>query len=174
MDRELLEPNLALSQRLTALTAGLAVTRNRQRWPGAIQQTTLEGGGAATTAIVPIIPSSLHLEPGSWFLIARVGVQISSTPGTPTFSGTEAFFVQLRVVNATGSALVEVLDEDVWSPATTPEAWTGGYYADSRVLFGSGTYEEPTIAQIVAYSDDTGAADHLVPWRAGKINALPF
>jgi hypothetical protein len=174
VDRELLEPDRALGQRLQRLTAGLAETRNRQRWQGAIQKTTTEGGGGALTNNTEVVVSSLTVEPGRWFIMARAGIQISSTPGGPEYTGSESFFVDLRAYDLATQVFLEELDSDFWAPAVLSEPWTGGFYAASAVLFGTGSWESPISIQVVGRADDTGSADHIIPWRGGKIIALPF
>lgn len=173
-DRKLREPNHAMKQLLTGLSQQQARMQNRQRWQGAIQRTTTEGAAAATTNNSEVTVASVDLEPGAWAVFGRAGVQISSTNGTPTFTGTEAFTVRMNVLRRDTSTILEELDIDFWCPATEDYPWTGGFYAASVTLFGSMTYDEQTTVVVVASADDGDAADHIIPWRAGKIMALPF
>lgn len=172
--RKLREPNRAMTQLLAGLTQQQARTQNRQRWPGAIQRTTVEGAAAASTNNTVVTLASVDLEPGTWALFGRAGVQISSTNGTPTFTGTEVFSVTMNVLRRDTTEILEELDADFWCPATEDYPWSGGFYAASVILFGSMTHDEQTTVVVTVSADEGDTADHIVPWRAGKIMALPF
>lgn len=173
-DRNLTEPGRSMEQLLTRLQSGQQRTQNRQRWPGAIQRTAVDGGSTTMTGSAVATLAAIDLDAGTWAVFGRAGVDISSTPAAPVFTGTEEFVVSMNVLQRDTTLVMEQLDVDSWSPAVTEVAWTGGHYAASVVLFGSLTYEiETTVTLSVAAVDDASAA-HLIPWRGGKLMALPF
>lgn len=173
-DRRLLEPNRALAQTLAGLRNGQARTQNRQRWPGAIQHTVAEGTNSATSNGTLATLAAVNLEPGTWFVIARAGVQISSTAGSPLFSGTEVFTTSLKVHKRDIATPLETVDQDVWSPAVDSVTGTNVAYSQAIILFASFTFDFRTTVVLSGSSDDPVAADHTVTWRGGKIEALPF
>lgn len=172
--RKLLEPERAMSQTMSGLVNAQQRTANRQSWPGAMQQSASELFASTASTGVEFRLGSVTLDPGGWGLIARAGVQISSTPGVPTFTGTETFVVRLKAYDETGVTLLETVDADFWAPAVTEDQWTGGYYADSCLVFGQIKYDETVMVVLSVACTDAEGASHIIPWRAGKILALPF
>lgn len=172
--RDLSEPRRAGLQMLERLRTGQARSENRQQWAGAIQRTTTEGVAAVVSNNTRVTLSAINVDPGTWAVFGRAGVQISSTPGVPTFTGREIFTVRLNVLDRETQAFREELDFDTWSPAVESDAYAGGSYAHSVMLFGSMTYETPTTIVVVGSADELYGADHIIPWRAGKLMALPF
>lgn len=172
--RDLGEPSRAQEKLLRDLTQGMRRSQNRQQWAGAIQRTTAEGSAATTTNGSLTTLSSIDLEPGTWAVIGRAGVAISSTNGVPTYTGREAFSIKMNVLRRDSTEILEELDAEVWSPAVDSDVWATGFYSDSKMLFGSMTYEIQTTVVITASVSDSGSAAHIVPWRAGKLMALPF
>lgn len=172
--RDLGEPSRAQEKLLRDLVTGQRRSQNRQQWTGAIQRTTTEGSGAATTNGSQVTLSSIDLEPGTWAVFGRAGVQISSTNGVPTFSGREAFTIKMNVLRRDSTDILEELDAEVWAPAVDSEVWATGFYSASAMLFGSMTYDAQTTVVVVGSTLDSGSAAHIIPWRAGKLMALPF
>lgn len=173
-DRRLTEPALAMAQTIANLRNAQRQGFNRQRWPGAIQRTVTEGTGAATTNGTQVSLGAVNLEPGTWFVIARAGVSISSTSGAPVFTGAEAFTARLELLERDSLTVLEVLDQEIWAPAVDSYVGANVAYSQATILIGSLTYDVQTTVKITASSDEPVGADHVVGWRGGKIIALPF
>ncbi|MCD6056574.1 MAG: hypothetical protein K0R44_46 [Thermomicrobiales bacterium] len=172
-DRNLTEPTMAMQQMLTGLRDGQARTRNRQRWQGAIQPSA-PGSGSSITDGNDVALASLVLDPGSWFLMVRIGVEISSGPGTATFIGSERMTALLRTYLPDSSSLLEVVDQETLSPSVVADTSSGGFYAGSLTLFGPISYDDQVEVRAggrIIGPDDAG---RFVSWHSTKIMALPF